>query len=179
MTTKRSFKQTVAASLATLALGSASAEAIDVRSWDQKIPNAGQRFVVLAAFDDEAVLDKETQLVWQRTPSSGGIWVHSVRTCANATTGGRRGWRLPTVDELSSLLMPEPNQLSGILPFGHPFLGLSTSDGYWTSTRVPGKAFKVGLTTGLDGQYVYEDTPDTNTPGRGWCVRGGGQAIGS
>jgi hypothetical protein len=40
-----------------------------LQSWSQKIP-AKQRFVVLKQFNCEAVLDRETQLVWERSPST-------------------------------------------------------------------------------------------------------------
>ena len=40
------------------------------------------------------VLDRETGLVWQRTPSSGtSDWAAARLACRHATTGGRRGWR--------------------------------------------------------------------------------------
>ena len=42
-----------------------------VPSWDQTLP-AAQRFIVLANMNQEAVLDRETGLVWQRTPGSAG-----------------------------------------------------------------------------------------------------------
>ena len=64
------FTRLVAGTLAALALSVTAVEAVDVRSWDRKIENATHRFVVLRAFDDEAVLDRETQLVWARTPSN-------------------------------------------------------------------------------------------------------------
>jgi hypothetical protein len=47
-----------------LTLGAACAatpaNAVDLRSWDQKFNNAANRFIVLTAFNDEAVLDKES-----------------------------------------------------------------------------------------------------------------------
>jgi hypothetical protein len=42
--------------------------AVPLESWDDKIPNAGTRFKILTEFNGEAVLDKETQLVWQQSP---------------------------------------------------------------------------------------------------------------
>jgi hypothetical protein len=40
--------------------------AIDTRDWGRKFASSDNRFVVLDAFNNEAVLDEETQLVWQR-----------------------------------------------------------------------------------------------------------------
>ena len=37
--------------------------------WDEKIDNAKARFKVLPDFDKAAVLDNETQLVWEREPN--------------------------------------------------------------------------------------------------------------
>ena len=63
---QRNWSWAVLLGLATLAACVGTAEAIDLRSWDRKINNAHARFEVLQGFNDEAVLDKETQLVWER-----------------------------------------------------------------------------------------------------------------
>lgn len=139
MTTKANpfIAATAAAAGAILLAG--SAHAVDVRSWDQKINDASKRFVVLAAFNDEAVLDKETQLVWQRRVSNADTFHWNAwLTCSTAATGGRMGWRLPTVAELTSLI--DPSVTSGPkLPAGNPFQTLSGTPlfgwmWFWTST---------------------------------------------
>ena len=114
---------------ATAALIVAStAQAVDLRDWGRKYDVASERFVVLASFNDEAVLDKETQLVWQRksVPTETN-WGTAMHNCRYSGTGGRFGWRLPSMTELMSLL-----DSSGELPAGQFLLG--TNDYYWSST---------------------------------------------
>ncbi|HKA41023.1 MAG TPA: DUF1566 domain-containing protein [Burkholderiales bacterium] len=60
----------------------------------------------MANWNSEAVLDRETGLVWQRSPVGHGRWNVASSQCLLAKTGGRVGWRLPTVNELASLLDP-------------------------------------------------------------------------
>jgi hypothetical protein len=43
-----------------------------LQSWDTETDDAGARFVVLDDFDGAAVLDRETQLIWQRAHGRGG-----------------------------------------------------------------------------------------------------------
>ena len=143
-------------------------------SWDQQIP-AAQRFIVLSNWNNEAVLDRETGLVWQRTPAPfTPIWFQAVPECYEDAIGNRRGWRLPSFPELASLL--DPTQQNPALPPGHPFLGIKfgPDDFYWTATTVatiPDAAYQVTFnnegTTGLG--------PKTSS-GNQWCVRGGSGA---
>ena len=86
-------------------------------TWSQKLP-AAQRFVLV--LDGAAVLDKETGLVWERVPSTSKIdWFYAEYECYSKTVGGRKGWRLPSVAELASLI--DPTQSNPKLPSGHPF----------------------------------------------------------
>ncbi len=151
-------------------LGAGGAQALDLRSWDQHL-TAG-RFVVLSAFGSQAVLDKETQLVWQRTPASVEAgWSAARGACENLVVGGRRGWRLPTAHELTSLIDPAI-QAAPRLPEGHPFSSVAAT-WYWTTTPSPysesGEVFVVDLDSTLVAPAEKEDHSL-----RRWCVRGGG-----
>lgn len=120
--------RTAVAAAAVLLCGSTTlAQAADIRSWDQRIDDATKRFVVLPAFNNQAVLDKETQLVWQRYMSNADVsQPHAAHACSNSRTGGRMGWRLPTIAELTSLV--DPSVPTGArLPAGHPFRSMSGS----------------------------------------------------
>src|SRR5690242_14422307 len=75
-------------------------------SWNRKISNAQERFRVFSEFNNEAVLDRETGLVWERTPSTQTLqWPNARLLCAQKG-GGRDRWRLPAFNELSSLVDP-------------------------------------------------------------------------
>jgi hypothetical protein len=127
-TSKRRIGAAIAA-VGTTMFSAAAAHAADLRSWDQRIDDATKRFVVLPVFGNQAVLDKETQLVWQRQPNAAQTWYVAMDTCLLARTGGRAGWRLPAISELSSLV-----GTTGTLAAGHPFSGIPANGHFWSST---------------------------------------------
>ena len=94
-------------------------------AWSQKIPTS-ERFVLV--LDGAGVLDKETGLVWDREGSTEMMnWLEAIWYCYNLDNGDRKGWRLPTVDELASLI--DPLQANPALPPGYAaFFDDVTSD---------------------------------------------------
>ena len=105
-------------------------------SWSRALP-AAERFVVLADFNNEAVLDRNTGLVWQRTPDPAGSWLPGASyLCLDANTGGQKGWRLPNITELTSLVDPSVTS-EPTLPAGHPF-NFGRQVFFWSGTIVPG-----------------------------------------
>jgi hypothetical protein len=153
-------------------VAAAPAGAAPAPTWDKVITKGAGRFKVLPQFDDEAVLDKETGLVWERTPSGGtSEWGDALKLCVGAPVGGRRGWRLPTIWELMTLSDPSVSDPS--LPVGHPFVGISTVDNYWSSTTDPDNpANALRERFGIGGGGVIIG-PKTDLHRR-WCVRGPG-----
>ena len=141
-------------------------------------PPAGcdsSRFECLEAFNNDLVLDRETGLVWERDTGTEVIasgWDQARSACASTRhegpSGYRRGFRLPTYEELQSLVQdfvgPPP------LPPGHPFI-LVTDDFYWTATSTfttTASAFKFDGTIGTSS--IDESKSNTHAI---WCVRGG------
>jgi hypothetical protein len=141
-------------------------------AWDQKLAPA-TRFVVLLDWSSQAVLDRETGLVWEQAPQmTTATWFTARNTCPNKTTGNRKGWRLPSMHELASLV--DPSVTPGpILPAGHPFTNVQSAS-YWsasTSADVAADAWGVNFGDGLFGGAVFS-TPKTSIR-QVWCVRGG------
>ncbi|MGH8243042.1 MAG: DUF1566 domain-containing protein [Steroidobacteraceae bacterium] len=176
MFTRRDCNQ-IAAAIAAGLIGLALAEAagaVDLRDWGRKFPTA-ERFVVLSQFGNQAVLDKETQLVWQRSPSSGtGIWQGAINACFQLEVAGRLAWRLPTVPELLSLLRADAPNSGPSLPAGHPFQNVE-SGLYWAA-NLPRSSFgqpvTLGYVVGFNSGPLFV-TPLSDHRLR-WCVRGGG-----
>ncbi len=165
--------------LAGMALMAPPAQAVDAvgpyyadPAWDQSLPVV-TRFVVLTNWGSTAVLDKETGLVWERSPATGFVsWADARRVCTALTTGGRKGWRLPSIPELESLIDPSVAFPGPTLPPGHPFLTFQ-SGLYWSATTVAGNPIRAWDVTFFDGNM---NSLDKTSNGRVWCVRGGNNA---
>jgi hypothetical protein len=164
------------------------------QNWDKKLPaNDGppcnsSRFTCIFPDtnhpDGAAVRDNETGLVWERFPDTDTrIWAGAIHDCAFREVGGRRGWSLPTREQLASLIDKTGTGVDGNgnplkLSDGHPFQNVRSALGenYWTSTttvefdHAPENAWIVGF-SGDAGDVTF---------GRKrfsvcymWCVRGG------
>ena len=182
---KRGLSRTLALivlGLTTLAVAPAHAQTTGVGpyyatpSWDQQLP-AATRFIVLSNWNSEAVLDRETGLVWHRSPLLLGAQTlrDASRSCL-FPKGNRAGWRLPTVNELASLFDPA----NPPLPSGHPFLGLPPDNAiFWSATASFGEdgwQRGVGYLTFSSGGVTFLTTSVFVSPQNTafvWCVRGG------
>lgn len=72
-------------------------------SWDQTLPDAS-RFVLLSNFGNDAVLDRNTGLVWQRSPLGATSLDNAIDMCMNARSGNHYGWRVPALVEMQTVL---------------------------------------------------------------------------
>ena len=137
-----------------------------VTSWDKIIPGATRFKLVL---NDQAVLDKETGLVWEQSPNTTFVdWYEACSYCYTRQVGGRKGWRLPTIEELASLV--DTTQSMPALPAGHPFTIKSSSYFNWTSTTDASNSSRAWYMFDDDGSV---GTDVKNADNNAWCVRGG------
>ena len=108
--------------------------------------------------------------MWEKSPSTSTFtWDNALasRHCNNLSVGNRKGWKLPSIQELLSLI--DPTMVNPALPAGHPFIGVQSSV-YWSATPFA-----------TDSTFAW-DVPFSNG-GVGvaaksfaffvWCVRGG------
>lgn len=111
------------------------------------------RFQVLPGLTSQAVLDRETAIVWERTPSGGAFTQTTAHSrCNTLVVSGRMGWRLPTIQELTSVLsVGAPNNFE----IGHPF---NTING-WV------------------GQAIWSATNSASAPVNGWVLNPNGTAF--
>ena len=177
-----------------------TAEAGNLAAWD-KIKKTKKRFTVLEDFDNKAVRDNETQLVSEKKPgetdgvsgitegdlmnwgtgdNGSGAGGGALKHCANQIVGGRQGWKLPSFDQLASLIDQNSPLCSGgaeaCLPKNHPFKGVQAG-GYWSATTLgtdQEKAWKVSFRDRVTGpEFVTVGQDKDETGGHVWCVRGG------
>ena len=144
--------------------------------WDTN--NPALRFTVLADFGGAAVRDNNTGLVWEQSPSTMPTWSEARLQCLNKAVpavGGTRGWRLPSVVELVSLIDPSLIMPSSGIPPIVPgvFTGVQPAT-YWSATAnadVPTSATSK-LSVNFDDGLVGVSTKSSSTYNYVWCVRG-------
>jgi hypothetical protein len=133
-------------------------------TWSQNRSGTSRFELVL---DDTGALDKDTGLVWEViVDASDYTWAEAQALCYDLEKGGRKGWHLPSVKQLASLL---GNGQYPSLPFGHPFYGVGGFP-YWSSTSLADDP--------TSAWYVWFGSKDIatqtkTTDHRVWCVRGG------
>ena len=135
--------------------------------WDSNKPSAS-RFTVLAEFGNAAVRDNNTGLVWESTPTKTLPWSDARFQCLNKAVplvGGTRGWRLPSVTELASLVDPSLGP-----PYVPPTVFSGVTGIYWSATSLAdGNSFSKFIVSFTDGSV---DTMNIGSSNNIWCVRG-------
>lgn len=146
-----------------------NSKTVELQGWSARIDHSKKRFVVLDAFDNSAVLDKETQLVWERSPSGRVNWPDAIQSCYRRNVGERMGWRLPTIEELASLVDATTDDH---LPAGNPFNVVIDLDPYWSATTYgsPGYTGNAWVMRFNSGE---PDFLAKSLEIKVWCVRGG------
>jgi len=142
--------------------------------WESHTPN--QRFAIYDAGtpeneSDDLVLDKETGLIWPRNaniPKGMLTWQDAMNYCRNhVQLGNRKGWRLPTIEELLSLI--DPSLSNPALPDGHPFINVQGVF-YWSSTTYESSSSRAWFVSmGVGFTQVYSKSVSYFV----WPVRGG------
>ena len=135
--------------------------------WDTNNSSVS-RFTVLAEFSGAAVRDNNTGLVWEQAPSGSTYWGDARLKCVEKNVGGTRGWRLPSVVELASLIDASPGApLVPVVFVGVPLVS------YWSATT-SGMSTSSILTVdfGDRGQMGSASKTSNTTLLPYWCVRG-------
>lgn len=146
--------------------------------WDKRLPandsgdpcNSSRFTCVMGG---EAVRDNETGLVWEKAPDFVNFrpWRSGLQHCANRITGGRMGWRLPSLSELSSLVDPSAADPGPRLPMGHPFLNVQ-SGVYWSAS---GRSDDAAVAWGVNFREGTAVGDGKTAQSLSWCVRSAGQ----
>ncbi len=141
--------------------------------WYQILPSAERFILVLGGV---AVLDRETGLVWEQSPSATtSDWPTAQYHCNNLTLGNRKGWRLPTVQELASLMDPSVLPPGPTLPSGHPFNVEGSI--FWSATiyasATPWNTITTWYANFYNAYIAYTPSFEGSGNHPTWCVRGG------
>jgi hypothetical protein len=92
-------------------------------------------------------------------------WSVARFTCINKTVGGQKGWRLPSIPELTSLIDPSVAPPGPTLPSGQNV----QSANYWSATTIA-ESPAVAWNVFSNGGAVLNTKKGLNS--QVWCVRG-------
>ncbi len=127
------------------------------------------------------VLDNETGLVWERSPSKTGgdnddgkrKWWQAHYHCLDKVVGGRKGWYVPSIEQLASLV--DTTQTNPALPDLYEFIfvatNIKTDRPYWSATTDIIYTVGAWAVDFYDGE-IESDWHKTDNKLYVWCVRG-------
>ena len=118
---------------------------------------------------DGTVTDNNTKLMWSQNANHWGskTWDDAKRACDGLTLAGHGDWRLPSLNELKSLI--DKSQWDPALPSGNPFINVQSLY-YWSSTTYESVPFYAWQVLMNDGN-VYNANKDLDN--FVWPVRSG------
>jgi uncharacterized protein DUF1566 len=137
-------------------------------TWNAILP-AESRFKLVMG--NAAVLDRETGLVWEQSPDTTPFrWgdISFELFCNDKAVGNRKGWRIPTIQELASLVDPSVPLPGPTLPTGHPFNNVRRGS-YWSANSANDTSSAWSVTFD-DGSVFFANKFSGFSL---WCVRGG------
>ena len=112
------------------------------------------------------VTDNETGLQWQDNETASiMIWQDAINYCENLTLGDYNDWRLPNINELTSIVDD-----TKVNPSLSPVFKFFASYGYWSSTTRAGSS---GYAWIVSFYYGYQYYYNKNYSSYVRCVRAG------
>ena len=105
------------------------------------------RFVVSNHAGDNVIFDPVTDLTWQEEYFSSLTWAEALAYCEDLDYGGRQDWRLPNIQELSSLVNTSKRETA----YDFPDIVVPEGVFYWSSTtylRYTSQAFVMYFSDG-------------------------------
>jgi hypothetical protein len=93
------------------------------------------------------VTDIETKLMWQQKTAGPRVWYDAMSDCSGLSMAGYNDWRLPTIDELKTLL-DRSDQMPPTI--NHTYFPDTVSSFYWSSTT---NAFNTNYAWGVNFNY--------------------------
>jgi uncharacterized protein DUF1566 len=158
-------------------------------SWGH-ISDPAVRFQVLSNFNGEAVLDRDTGLIWEQCPLVFQdntyhtlSFLDAVINCYDKPIGNTTGWRMPTAAELKSLMVNQTlptgapfcdynPPISVFNPVGPPTLVVQNRF-YWTYTLNPVDPTKILFVSVPGDGGSSSVSSGSGSFNAVWCVRGG------
>lgn len=125
--------------------------------------------------DGVMVTDRLTGLMWMKNANIKGklTFEDALKFCDSFSTGGFNDWRLPTINELDSLI--HYGAFAPALTTSHPFMNVQNAY-YWSSTSFHDYYTHVFITSFHKGDASFESFGYTESPPQlhyVWPVRGG------
>jgi len=115
--------------------------------------------------DTQIVTDNETGLQWQDNESVSKTWKSAIDYCENLTLGSYEDWRLPNINELTSLVDDSKSNPSIDTVFQY-----TASSYYWSSTTYASSSGHAWL---VRFYYGFQYSNGKNYSSYVRCVRAG------